>query len=157
LSSLIGSVLSWSPDSTQLAYTTIEVGESELITVVMLADFTTGEISFMVGKESKVDYHYNALAWSPLDKDKLILGFRPDPENVSSGLWLVHPTRLEGQMFAREDSFSYTSPAWDPWGRTVVFQQSKLKTAVKPEIAVWEQGLDTPKVIAEGFSPHWLP
>jgi WD40 repeat protein len=157
LSSLIGSVLSWSPDSTQLAFTTVEKGENGSITVVMLADFTTGEISYLIGKKSTLDYRYNALAWSPLNEEELIMGLRPEPDKVSTGLWLVHPTRLEGQMFAQEENHSYNAPIWDPWGKAIVFQQIRLKAANKPEIVLWEPGMKAPRVLAEGFSPRWMP
>ena len=157
LSSSIGSILSWSPDSTQLAFTTVEEGETSLNTVVLLADFSTGEISYLIGKQSRFDYRYNALAWSPSNEEELILGLRPDPDNVSTGLWLVHPTSLEGRMFAQEEDYSYNAPLWDPWGKAVVFQQIQLGAAYQPEIAFWEPGMDTLFVLAEGFSPRWMP
>jgi dipeptidyl aminopeptidase/acylaminoacyl peptidase len=157
LSSVVGGSPSWSPDSTQLAFTTIEEGENELVTVVMLADFRTGEISYLIGKGSRLDYKYYAIAWSPVNEDELILGLRPNPEDPSTGLWLVDPGLLEGQMFAQEASYSYYAPRWDPWGKAVVFQQIRLGAAYRTEIALWEPGLSAPRVIAEGFSPRWLP
>jgi WD40 repeat protein len=157
LPSLIGSVLSWSPDSTQLAYTTIERSDTGSVTVVMLADFSTGEIAYLIAEQSDLDYQYNALAWSPINEDELVLGLRPDPKDVSSGLWLVHPARLEGRMFAQEEDYSYNAPLWDPWGKAVVFQQIRLKAVNKPEIALWEPGMEAPRVLAEGFSPRWMP
>ena len=111
----------------------------------------------MIGKQSRLDYHYNALAWSPSNDEELILGLRPDPDNVSTGLWLVHPTYLEGRMFAQEEDHSYYGPRWDPWGRAVIFQQIQLGAAYQPEIAFWESGMEDPVVLAEGFSPHWMP
>jgi WD40 repeat protein len=157
LSSTIGSVRSWSPDSTQFVYTTVEQDETGMVTVVMLADFSTGEISYLIGNQSSIDYRYNALAWSPLNEDELILGNYPDPDDVSTGLSLVHPKRLDGQMFAQEEDYSHNFPIWDPWGEAVVFQQFKLKAVSNPEIALWETGMKAPRVLAEGFSPRWMP
>jgi hypothetical protein len=157
LTSLIGSVLSWSPDSAGLAFTTVEEMETGLRTVVMLADFRTGEVSYLIGKQGSLDYRYNALAWSPSNKEELIIGLHPDPEDLSTGLWLVHPTQLEGQMFAQEENHSYYAPHWDPWGKAVIFQQILLGAAYQPQIALWEPGLEVPRLLAEGFSPRWMP
>lgn len=157
LQSVVGGAVSWSPDSTRLAFRTIEEGETDLNTVVMLADFTSGEISYLIGKGSRLDYQYSALAWSPVNEDELILGLRPVPEEPSTGLWLINPKLLEGQMFAQEENYSYYDPRWDPWGKAVLLQQLRLGAAYRTEIAFWEPGMSAPRVLAEGFSPRWLP
>jgi WD40 repeat protein len=157
LSSLTGGLPSWSPDSTRLVFITQEEGENGVITVVMVADFRTGEISYLIGKGNRLDYQYSALAWSPVNEDELIIGLRPNPAIPSTGLWLVDPRLLEGQMFAQEENYSYYAPRWDAWGKAVIFQQIRLGAAYRTEIALWEPGLSAPRVIAEGFSPRWLP
>jgi hypothetical protein len=60
-------------------------------------------------------------------------------------------------MFAQEENFSYYGPRWDPWGKVVVFQQVRLGAAYQPEIAFWQSGMKVPDVLAEGFSPRWMP
>ena len=157
LRSSSGSTLTWSPDSTRLAYATVEDGEAGLVTVVMIADLRSGEISYLIGKQSVQDYHYSALAWSPTDEESLLLGLRTNPDNPATGIWLIRPTLLEGRMIAEEENHSYSNPKWDPWGNAVIFHQIELKTANKPEIAVWDPSMSDPLMLDEGFSAHWMP
>jgi len=157
LPSEIGSVLSWSPDSTRLAFTTVEESEMGLRTVILLADFTSGEVTALLGRRDAFDFRYGALAWSPINEDELVIGLQPYPGDSSHFLWLVDLRHLGGSMFANEESMSYRSPRWDPWGQALVFQKLQLKGTYRSEVVLWKPGMISTKTLAEGFSPHWMP
>jgi len=157
LPSVIGSVLSWSPDSTRLAFTTVEESVTGLRTVIMLADFTTGEVTALIGRRDAFDFNYGALAWSPANEHELVIGLQPFPGDPSHFLWLVDLRHLGGSMFANEEDVAYQAPHWDPWGKALVFQKNQLKGAYHPEVVLWEPGMSSPRTLAEGFSPRWLP
>ena len=157
LPSVIGSYLSWSPDSNQLAFIDAEDTLDGLRTVVNIADFTTGEVKNLLGQRDLLDFDYSALAWSPVEQSQLIIGMRPQPDDPSDGLWLIDIDTIAGTTIAYEKGVTYQAPRWDLWGKAVLFQQFKLGEAARPQISFWENGMDEPRVLAEGLSPYWLP
>lgn len=171
LSSPVGTVLGWSPDSQQIAYITVDETSAGAKTVVLVANLNDGEVSYLAGKQDAQDYNYSALAWSPVDEEKLVVGYRREPDDVPNRLWLVSPAHFEGKPFAEEENHSYNGPVWDPWGKGILFQQIELSGGDKPEsilwgsaialwdpeIVFWEPEMSSPRAIADGFSPRWLP
>jgi Tol biopolymer transport system component len=154
--SQLGNPVSWSGDGESLIYTDIQTNEFGVHTRVYQAKISINEIIPLFGDNDQWDYSYNVLAWSPAE-NKLLLGLRPAPDDPSMALWLIDPYNRDGQVIVDQSGYSYNNPSWDPWGRTVIFQQFKLKGVYKPEIALWMPGFDQPQVLAEGLMPHWLP
>jgi hypothetical protein len=76
---------------------------------------------------------------------------------MAEALWLMNPSRGDGQVIAGEEDYVHSYPQWDPRGKTLLLQQFYVRGNYKPEIALWRLGMDTPKVVGEGLLPRWLP
>jgi Tol biopolymer transport system component len=157
LPSVIGSYVSWSRDSNQLAFANQENTVNGLRSVVNIADFTTGEIINLIGQRDDYDYDYRALAWSPTDQKQLVIGMRKSQDDPSDGLWLIDVDVIAGSAIGDEKGMMYQTPRWDPWGRAIVLQQFPLGKAEPLKISLWENGIGQPRVLAEGLAPAWLP
>jgi Tol biopolymer transport system component len=152
----VGGPLSWSADGSRLLFTNVEPGINGLRTVVKMADFSTGEVTDVIGARDERDYQYGALAWSPTS-DQVVLGLQSDANNPSESLLLMDLGLTAGQAVANEPDVSYHAPRWNLWGTALLFQQFRLKGSYAPEIALWMPGFPGPRVLAQGLSPHWLP
>jgi hypothetical protein len=157
LPSVIGSYLSWSPDSNQLAFIDADDTLNGLRTIINIADFRTGQVKNLLGQRDVFDFGYGALAWSPVEQDQLIIGMRPLPDDPSHGLWLIDIDTIGGTTVAYKRDITYQTPRWDLWGRAILFQQFRLGEAAQPQISFWESGMDEPRIVADGLSPSWLP
>jgi len=157
LPSAIGAIFTWSPDGDKFAFVDVADTLFGLRTVVNVADFTTGEVSNLIGLKDDLDFGYGALAWSPTQADQLIMGMRPLPDDPAQGLWLMDPEILAGTVIAYQEGVTVQTPRWDLWGKGVIFQQFRLGAAYKPEIGFWKPGFDEPFILAEGLMPRWLP
>jgi Tol biopolymer transport system component len=151
-----GNPVTWSADGDILVFTDVASNESGTYTRIRQANLITKEISTMFGETADRDYHYNSLAWSPVE-NQLVIGLQFEENDPAQALWLVDPAALGGQVIANQPDYIYSNPQWDPWGRALVFQQFKLKGTYKPEIGLWMPGLEEPLILAEGIMPQWLP
>jgi Tol biopolymer transport system component len=154
--SQIGNPVTWSGDGSSFVYTDMTSNDFGAYTRVYEARIFLNEIRTLFGDNDERDYGYRALAWSPVE-DKLVLGLRPNTNDPSMALWLMDPYSRDGQVIVDQPNYIYNAPYWDPWGRTLVFQQFNLKGLYKPEIAIWMPGLEQPFVVAEGLMARWLP
>jgi WD40-like Beta Propeller Repeat len=150
-----GNPVTWSSDSSTFVYTDIEATKSGPRTLIRAVDLTLNETITMFGEKDQRDYHYNSLAWSPVE-DALVIGLQPEENTIVEALWLMDPARRDGQVIASQPDYIYHAPAWDPWGNALVFQQFELRGVYQPEIGLWKRGMEA-KVIAEGLMPRWLP
>ena len=151
-----GNPVTWSADSTTFVYTDMEASESGVRTLINAADLVYDQTTNLFGAKDERDYYYNSLAWSPVE-DTLVIGLRFEENNPAEALWLMDPFQRDGQVIVSNSDYVYTTPYWDSWGKTLIFQQFKLRGTYQPEIALWRNGMQTPKVIAQGIMPHWLP
>lgn len=151
-----GGPITWSPDSTQMVYTTVEQKEDGLRTQVMLADLSLNETVTLIGEKDDRDYAYYSVAWSPVE-ERAVLSFRSGEDQPSQLFWVFDPSLLDGIIIADDPQYTYNSPRWDPWGEALLFQQFNLRGQYKPEIVYWHTGMTEPIVLAEGIMPHWLP
>lgn len=151
-----GSPVTWSGDGSTFVYMDIKTNENSPRTWVREADLVTGETTTLFGEKDDRDYYYNSLAWSPVE-DALVIGLRAEEDSSAELLWLIDPATREGPTIASQPDTVYNTPAWDPWGKGLVFQQFNLRGAYKPEIDIWKPGMQAPKVVAEGIMAHWLP
>jgi Tol biopolymer transport system component len=151
-----GSLVTWSADSTTFVYTDIATTESGPITKIRAVDLTFNETTTLFGERDDRDYNYNSLAWSPVD-NTLVIGLRSEENSMAEALWLMNPSQRDGQAIADQQDYVHSSPQWDSWGRTLLFQQFYMRGNYKSEFAIWKPGMDTPKVIGEGLLPQWLP
>jgi hypothetical protein len=157
LSSKIGATLSWSADSGHLLFTDVEDTLDGPRTVVKMADFSTGEVSDIIGAHDDHDYQYGALALSPAG-DQIVLGLQFNTNDPTQSLLLMNPDMQEGgESITNDPNMVYNTPRWNQWGTALIFQQIKLKEVHVPEIAVWMPGFKKPQVLAQGLWPHWLP
>jgi WD40 repeat protein len=155
LTSNKGSLVTWSADSSTFVYTDIKETESGPRTQIRAVDLNFNETTTLFGENDERDYYYNSLAWSPV-KDALVVGFRFEENNTAEALWLMDPSRREGQVIASQADYVYHTPYWDPWGTALIFEQFELRGAYKPQITLWKGGTEI-RVIAEGLMPQWLP
>ena len=155
-SSNTGGPVVWSPDSTKLMFTIIRQAEAGIRTQVRLADLTLNDTTTLIGANDDHDYGYYSLAWSSIE-ERAVLGFRLSEEQPAQVLWLFNPGRLDGILIADEPEYTYNAPQWDPWGSTLVFQQFRLRGVHAPEIAYWQDGFESPVLLAQGILPQWLP
>jgi Tol biopolymer transport system component len=151
-----GSLVTWSADSTTFVYTDIETTESGPLTQIRAVDVARNETTTLFGEKDDRDYYYNSLAWSPVE-NALVIGLRFEENSMAEGLWLMNPSQMDGQAIADQKDYVHSTPQWDPWGKTLLFQQFYMRGNYKPEIALWEPGIETPQVVGEGLLPHWLP
>jgi len=156
IASSTGGAVTWSADSSMFVYIDADTNEYGLHTQIRGAKLTLHEITTLFGERDDQDYNYSSLAWSP-NGDTLIIGLRPAADNPEEALWMMNPATLGGQTITNEHGYIYGSPIWDPWGKALLFTQFKLKGVYKPEICIWKPGMESPRVIAEGMMPHWLP
>lgn len=156
-SSNTGGPIAWSPDSTKMVYTTVEQKEAGIRTQVRLADLSINETITLVGEKDTRDYFYYALSWSSRE-DRAVLSFRASEDQPTQVLWVFNPGLLDGIVIADDPDYTYyNSPQWDPWGEALLFQQFKLRGEYKPEIGIWQSGMEKSKFLIEGFMPQWLP
>ncbi len=158
LKSNYGTTGAWSPDSRYFFYANIVTNaHSEPRTLLYRADFKTGDIEALLGKETDAfDAAFALPAWSPRG-DQFVIGLRSETGGLAHQLWLVNPVSLGGPMIASEPGFTYDFYQWDPWGTALVFQQSNLTSEYRPSAIVWTpiQGLH---ILAENaLTPRWLP
>lgn len=151
-----GGPITWSPDSTKMLFTKIEQKEDGLRSLVRIADIPLNDSSTLIGAKDERDYSYYSLAWSPVE-DSVVLGFRSSDDKPAQVFWLFDPGILDGIIIADQPDYTYNSPLWDPWGKALISQQFKLRSAFKPEIGLWKSGFSEPLIVAEGIMPHWLP
>lgn len=151
-----GSLVTWSADSTTFVYTDIKSTASGPLTQIRALDLARNETTTLFGEKDDRDYYYNSLAWSPVE-NTLVIGLRFHENSVAEGLWLMNPFQKDGQAIADQKDYVHSSPQWDPWGKTLLFQQFYIRGGYKPEVALWKQGMDTPQVVGEGLLPQWLP
>lgn len=151
-----GNLVTWSADSVTFVYTDIEPTESGPLTQIRAMDVARNETTTLFGEKDDRDYYYNSLAWSPVE-NVLVIGLRFEENSMAEGLWLMNPSQRDGQTIADQKDYVHSTPQWDPWGKTLLFQQFYMRGNYKPEIALWEPGMDAPQVVGEGLMPHWLP
>jgi Tol biopolymer transport system component len=151
-----GSLATWSADSATFVYTDIETTESGPLTQIHAVDLAHEETTTLFGEKDDRDYYYNSLAWSPME-NTLVIGLRSEENNTAEALWLMNPNKRNGQIIAGQKDYVHSSPQWDPSGKTLLFQQFYMRGNYKPEIALWQPGMEIPRVIAEGIMPQWLP
>jgi hypothetical protein len=151
-----GTLVTWSADSRTFVYTDTEPTASGPITQIRALDLARNETTTLFGEKDDRDYYYNSLAWSPIE-NALIIGLRYDENSMAEGLWLMNPFQKDGRAIADQKDYVHSSPQWDPWGKTLLFQQFYMRGDYKPEIALWNPGMDAPQVVGEGLLPQWLP
>jgi dipeptidyl aminopeptidase/acylaminoacyl peptidase len=150
-----GSLVTWSGDSATFVYTDIEETDAGPLTLIRAVNLERNETSTLFGAKDERDYYYNSLAWSPVE-NALVIGLRFEENNMAEALWVINPVSRDGRAIADQKDYVHSSPQWDPWGKTLLFQQFFMRGDYKPEIALWKGGTET-KIIAEGLMPHWLP
>lgn len=151
-----GARVAWSGDSAKMSFTNTEEREGALLTFVRVADVRLNQTTNLFGEGDTFDRAYASIAWSPATNE-FVLGMRTSVEDPAQRLFLIDYESSGGIVFADEEGYTYNSPYWDPWGTAVVFQQFKMRGQFKSEIGLWRPGLDAPLILAEGFSPQWLP
>ncbi|HUI89929.1 MAG TPA: hypothetical protein VLX61_14520 [Anaerolineales bacterium] len=153
-----GDMPAWSPDSKSILFTdeATSVDGSSSWTEVKMANVDTGDISVWIGKNDTQDYQYGDLAWAP-NPNEIIIGLKLPPDFTSRGLLLVQPNDLGGPMVANDPRFIYETPIWDPWGNDVLFQEEMITGQHTTDVAVWQEGMSQPHIVAQGTWPHWLP
>lgn len=62
-----GKPVTWSADGSTFVFTDLATNEFGLFTRIRRAKLTTQEIVTMLGGSDEMDYHYNSLAWSPVE------------------------------------------------------------------------------------------
>jgi hypothetical protein len=149
-------LVTWSADGATFVYTDIETTESGPLTQIRAVDVARMETTTLFGEKDDRDYYYNSLAWSPVE-NAVVIGLRFEENSMAEGLWLMNPSRRDGQAIADQKDYIHSAPQWDPWGKTLLFQQFYMRGNYKPEIALWEPEMDTPQVVGEGLLPQWLP
>jgi hypothetical protein len=151
-----GVVGSWSPDGSQMFYTSMEQVEEMFRTKVYKMDLKSAEIGTFLENE-EYDASFGIPVWSP-DGSRIALSMRENGENLAHGLWIVNPSHLGGSFIQEDPEFDYRLYSWDPWGRMIVFQRSRLKGKYIPEIAVYRLETGQIQVMVENGSwPKWLP
>lgn len=155
-SALVGA---WSPDGTQMLYPDVIETQDGYRTIIMLADFSTGEFStFLEG--GMYDAAYSVPVWSP-DRRYVAVGLRPEADSPSREVWLINPATLGGPTIPTIDSdagVTFDFYQWNPWGTALVVQRAALKGKYHPEIMVYS--LETGKqvvVATDAGWPQWLP
>lgn len=148
----------WSPESRYFFYASVVPNAlNQPRTILYRADFQTGDIETILGKEiDSLDAAIALPAWSPRG-DEFVIGLRTNPNSPARHLWLVNPASLGGPLIASEPDFTYDFYQWDPWGTALAFQQTKLTSEYRPTIVIWTpmQGI---RILAENaIFPRWLP
>lgn len=153
-----GTLGSWSADSLYFYYTAVQATEDvdSYRTVLMRADFSTGEVGIWMGRDDDHDYGYNLPVYSPTG-DRILLGLRSKQGLPDTQLWLIAPDLLAGPMIAQEPSYTYSNYTWNRDGSLIVMQAYQLGTVFKPEIMVWSQEDGLQLLVENGLMPQWLP
>jgi len=158
-----GTLPSWSPDSRTLWFTTVEKKGDFYQSTIQSADFETGEITTIFGKDpTSHDYAYGSPAWSPgggeaNPGDQVIISYRPTIESPARHLWLVNPNTLGGPLIAAEEDYSYDLYSWDAWGENIVFRRIRLGAVYNPEVILWRPGEENQVIASTASFPQWLP
>ncbi|GAB4495684.1 MAG: hypothetical protein OHK0010_32860 [Anaerolineales bacterium] len=148
----------WSPDSRYFFYANVIVNaQNQSRTILFRADFQTGDIEALLGKENdRLDAAFALPAWSPRG-DQAVIGLRTDAHSLARQLWLVNPISLGGPTIASEPDFTYDFYQWDPWGTALVFQQTNLTDEYHPAAVVWTPIQGTRVLVENAIFPRWLP
>ena len=157
LDSQLGQVGEWSPDGQRMLFTAMRLVGEGAFTEVLLADFTTRELSPVIGPEAGyVDA--GVPAWSPTE-DWIVLGVRRGTDSSARELWLMRPDASEAARIAGDPSFTYGGYSWDPAGSAVVFQRFPLATPdARPDVLIWVMDQQSVEVIAQdAWLARWLP
>ncbi len=158
LTSNYGMTGTWSPDSRYFFYASVITNvNNEPRTLLYRADFQTGDIETLLGKEAdSLDAAFALPAWSPRG-NQFVIGLRTDSSGPARQLWLVNPLSLDGTWIASEPGFTYDFYQWDPWGTALVFQQANLTGEYRPTVVIWTP-IQGAHVLAENaIFPRWLP
>jgi hypothetical protein len=148
--------MAWSMDSNSLVFTDVETTDSISRSRVRKVNMLSGETVTLLGENDTWDHRYNSLSWSPTE-DMFVVGFQSKEGSPATTLRLVDTVTLDYQTIANQPGYIYSDPQWDLWGTALLFQQSQLKGEYKPEVGLWNPGMEEPQLLVEGILPHWLP
>ncbi len=148
----------WTPDSRYFLYENVIVNaQNQSRTILFRADFQTGDIEALLGKEDDdLDAAFALPAWSPRG-DQFVIGLRTDAKSPARQLWLVNPFSLGGPIIASEPGFTYDFYQWDPWGTALVFQQTNLAGEYRPAVVTWTPMQGMRVLVENAIFPRWLP
>jgi Tol biopolymer transport system component len=157
LSSWMGLVGSFSPDSQQMYFNDVRMLENQVSSALYLADFNTGDVSVPFGENAPWS-DYGVPAWTP-DGQWLALSLRDDSDSPGKQMWLMRPNGAEARAITSDPSYTHSAYRWNPWGTALVVQRVPLGTPFpKPELVVWSAVSGETQVVAvDGTLAQWMP
>jgi len=113
----------WSPDSSQLAFTSLQVSGTPRVHLVALTDWRKQDTISMFSSMivlSPEGMNASQPSWSPNGKR---LAFISDGMN-GSRLWIMNADGSDAIIFSPDDGY-YTHPRWSPDGKTIMYNYQR--------------------------------
>jgi TolB protein len=157
LSSWMGLVGAFSPDSQRMFYNDVHVVDEQVQSTLYLADFQTRAVSVAFGENAPWS-DFGVPAWSP-DGEWLALSLRDGSGAAGKQVWLMRPNGADARAITSDPAYTHGSYKWDPWGTALVIQRVPLATPFpKPELVIWSAVTgETRPAAVDGTLAQWLP
>lgn len=157
ITSLTGAAATWSPDSSALVTTNVQLDTPSQTTHLLRFDIASGEL---IDLTTGGDYGDTWAAWSPTG-DWLAVVRRDHADESTNGdqIWLMRPDGGQAHPITDIPDVTHGLPVWSPDGAFLIYQQYPLAgSAGQP--GVWMLHVETlaiQQVVERGNWPAWLP
>ena len=147
----------WSSDSSQILFTDEVPAVLEPFIDLYIADVSTGEVTTAYPNPT-TDTDFSQPRWSP-GGEWIAVSLRPVNGPVNKMLWVTNLNGNRNITITKDQSATFSSYEWDPWGNKLVYQRLGLGSSdAEGSIWIWDwQTRESVMIIGNASSPKWLP
>lgn len=155
--STLPGMVNWSSNSAQIMFRDETPAIMEPFIDLYVADLSTGEIT-TVFPSPTTDTDFSQPSWSP-DEEWIAVSLRPVNAGISKTLWVIHLSGGRNITITDDQSATFSSYQWDPWGSSLAYQRLTLGSS-DPQVSIWVWDWQTQAslmIVENASRPAWLP
>jgi Tol biopolymer transport system component len=122
-----------------------------------IADVSTGEVTTAFPSPT-TNTDLSQPRWSP-DAEWLAFSLRPVNGPANKMLWVSNLNGNRNIRITDDQSATFSSYKWDPWGHKLVYQRLSLGGSdMRSSLWVWDwQTRESIMILENALRPQWLP
>ncbi len=147
----------WSADSSHILFTDEVPAVLEPFIDLYISDVSSGEVTTAFPNPT-TDTDFSQPRWSP-DEDWVAVSLRPVNGPINKMLWVSNLNGNRNITITEDQSATFSSYEWDPWGSKLVYQRLGLGSS-EPQSSIWIwdwQTRESVMIMANASRPLWLP